>query len=240
MVFVIFIFIVAAVFGFATTAAEKKAVEDPEIAQIKNLAKRVIADFGKPYRVVALGVSPAVLPDETDYLLHKPMDLDISIPLDSFKRNYCAVIPADYRLEIVGIDKVHISEFKKAYNRSGVILDYTKLREAVSTVVDDFKPSDGENRFDYLVSTARTATVEMKAKLKMADGSDMPPNACNASAETSVFIGFAEHKGKWRINYISRHDRTECKNNTVSKNVPGMEPTPLYKDCAKPAEQDKE
>ncbi len=199
--------------------------------KLRSLAVDVVASFGDSYRDVALGVSPARLPDKLDYVLDSPLGIGLAIRLDDFKYSYCAAIPARARIIQPVPGDVRIINEVDNISRSDVYLPYKGLRDAVMSVVSDFKRSGDKNYYKFHTRIVRLAVVEVTAELKSTERAGQ--DAGRYASEAVFEVTFADHGGgRWRLYDIHRTD-FDVSSDRIDSAL-DMKETLYYENCAKP------
>jgi len=232
------IFVLAAfAFGTAATGAQDweggSARDERDIREVRRLAEQVVENLHRPYAGVAAVVSPARLPDRTDYLLDKPLDVDISFVFDTFKQNYCDAAPAGYSARVKDFGGVEFTDSDRTVKKEGVPLPAGPVREAVRRVAENFRRVE-PGIYDYSVGISRRAHIEVEAGLVRISEKVPKEIPCNPGAGSVFLLDFAKHSGTWRLYDIERVDSIECENRYGTQSPPGMDPTPYYENCAMP------
>lgn len=203
-------------------------VEYPERVEIASLAVSIVKGMSGPYSDITKYLSPAVYPDEIDYLLHEPLDIDISIPFDSFKSDYCASVPSRGKIEPVYDEPVFIESWKKSFRKDGVKIADKKLVSAIAGSVIDFQPGSVKNVYKYKVDITRKATVQIAAKIVSGEADAKEPEC----AEPWISMEFVEHGGRWWLYSVKRRDRDACITASDDMKIGYKSAAPLYENCA--------
>jgi hypothetical protein len=205
---IIFAICAGAVFVFSAAAGE-----DPAENAVRAQARNVVAGLRGAYGQAALRISPARLPDTTDYLLDRPAGFDFQVPLDSFKQSYCKSIPAGATLKITWVGRVSLSDTPSEVKKSGVLIAGPALLSSVKKRVADFRPSTAKNRYDYTVKITRKAGVGVEAGGVIFD------------------LTFAETADEWLLYDIRSRRRASSKAETAPPEI--MKFTPYYQNCGR-------
>lgn len=199
-----------------------------EKARLADMATAAIAGMGGSYSGVLKTISPAALPESSDYILHMPAGMDFSISLDSFKDDYCAAAALSSRARLsAGPPAVEIIDWEKTFKKSGVLLPAPALRNSVRSLAVEFKDAAGKDIYDYTTTVSRKAMVRLGARLvsPAAQGSESVE-----SCEAEYRIEFVDHDGAWKLFHAKLIRSGECAGGQFGPDHK-TEPSPYYKNC---------
>lgn len=213
---------------FVCAPAGAVQVDHEERLEIATRAVSIVKAMSGQYSDILKYLSPAVYPDEVDYLLHEPLDIAISFPFDAFKSDFCSAVPSTGKIEPVYDEPVFIESWKKSFRKEGVKITDMKLMAAVRDSVIDFQPGSVKNVYKYKVETTRKATVQIAAKIT-SGGAEGKENGC---LTPWISMEFVEHGGRWWLYSLKRRDRDECVTAPENMKIEYKSATPFYNNCA--------
>lgn len=201
--------------------------DDSTRIQIASKAVSIVKGLNGSYSDVLKVLSPAVFPDEVDYLLHKPLDIDVSFPMDSFKNEYCSAVPSEGTVVPLYDAPVFIEIWEKTFRKDGVPLLNKTLVDSVKNSVNDFQSDNSKNKYSYVVNTERKATVNVAAKIV-----DIENITINSVCEkTWIRMEFVENNGNWWLYSLKRREGDECMAVPEKQRMEYKIATPFFDEC---------
>lgn len=203
--------------------------DDRARMEISSKAISIVNGLNGSYSDVLKVLSPAVFPDEVDYIFNKPLDVDVSFPMDSFKSGYCSSVPSTGKIVPLYDEPVFIELWKKTFRKDGVKIADRTLVDSVKNSVNDFHSDNSKNKYSYVIKTERKATVVVAAKVLPVEN-NVNYGPCE---KTLITMEFIENNGKWWLYSLKRRDRDECMAVPENKRPVYKVMTPFFDECTK-------